>query len=211
MLTKLFAITLGLLVLALPGTVLADGITFTFSGGTVHANSTLTGGPASLTGINSITGSLGSVTFTSGPWTDDDGTGWFGYLPGGSITIEGAQLLFQGTFTGPGEWSLLLYDSATGTAYVQYTGQVSGTINPGLLALLGLPTDHTYLPGTITLILKFELNSGGNGTLVGGTLKLTETPEPGTLALFGSGLAGLAAMIRRRRKAAASVAELEQT
>jgi hypothetical protein len=200
--SKLCLLVAGLLVLALPGTVQADTITFTFSGNSVHANSTLTGGPATLTGINSLTGSLGTVTFTSGPWTDDDGTGWYGYLPGGSITIQGGQTLFAGTFSGPGEWSLILYNSATGTAYVQYTGQVAGNVNPALLALLGLPTDHPYLPGTITLILQFNQNSGGNGTLVSGNLQLTTTPEPGTMALFGSGLVGIAGMIRRRRKAA---------
>jgi hypothetical protein len=55
-------------------------------------------------------------------------------------------------------------------------------------------SDDDYTPGHDYQFLLSDLSAGE----VSGT---AATPEPGTLALFGSGLLGLAGMIRRRRSA----------
>jgi hypothetical protein len=205
--SKLLMVVVGLLVWALPGTVQAETITFSFSGGTANAmfNVTNSGSPSTLNAINSFTGSLGTVTFTTGEWNDDAGSELEAFFPGGSISIASAQTLFQGLFTGPGAWTLLLYDSSTGAATFHFSSQVFGTLNPALLSLLGLPTNYTDAVGTINIFITF-VNGGTTGAIVTGNLELTPVPEPGTMALLGSGLVGIAGIIRRRRKAAVTAA-----
>lgn len=199
---KLLMVVAGLLVLALPGTVQADTITFNFSGGSATAmfNLSNVGSPSTLTAVNSIAGNLGTVTFTTGEWNEDAESLLEAVLPGGSITIASAQTLFQGLFTGPGSWALLLFDSATGAVTYHFSSQVFGTLNPALLSLLGLPTTYTDAVGTMNIFVTF-LNGGTTGAIVTGNLELTPVPEPGTMALLGSGLLGIAGMIRRRRNA----------
>ncbi|MCL6482131.1 MAG: PEP-CTERM sorting domain-containing protein [Firmicutes bacterium] len=190
--------------LLVPATVQADTLTFRFQGGTVVASDVLSnsGAPSELvevsaTGASNITiqGSLGTVEFSSGAWNDST----WSFDPGGSITITSngagglpAGVLFSGTFTSAGTWTLISY--ANGTSEWVFESLVSGTASPELLAALGLPSDVSQFTATITI----KINAlTGIGTVEFGSI-VSHTPEPGTLALLGVGLGGMA-MARMRR------------
>ncbi len=199
--TTLWVLLLSLLLV--PTAVQADTLTFRFQGGTVVVSDVLSnsGSPSQLvevsaTGSSNITiqGSLGSVEFSTGVWNEST----WGFDPGGSITITSngtgglpAGVLFSGTFTGTGTWTLISY--ANGISEWVFESQVSGTVSPELLAALGLPSDLSQVTATI----RFKINlSTGIGTVEFGSI-VSHTPEPGTLALLGVGLGGMA-MARMR-------------
>ena len=73
------------------------------------------------------------------------------------------------------------YDLKTAIGPITNTGGfVSGSL---------IPTDHGY----------FKISSlGGNGSATFAATLETATPEPGTLALFGSGCLALVGVLRRR-------------
>jgi hypothetical protein len=200
--TTLWVLVLSLLLV--PAAVQADTLTFRFQGGTVVASDVLSnsGAPSELvevsaTGSSNLTiqGSLGTVEFSTGVWNDST----WGFDPGGSITITSngtgglpAGVLFSGTFTSAGTWTLISY--ADGTSEWVFESQVSGTASPELLAALGLPSDISLFTATITIKINA---STGIGTVEFGSI-VSHTPEPGTLALLGVGLGGIA-MTRMRR------------
>jgi hypothetical protein len=110
---------------------------------------------------------------------------------------------------------VLLLD-ASGNVVKTYTlpGSTSGIFSLNLD-----PNGTDFWTGSYTTTDVYEVNiatgaideqwstgSGSNtfyGLAVFGELTTTSAPEPATLALFGTGIAGLAALRRRRRKAAA--------
>ena len=63
-------------------------------------------------------------------------------------------------------------------------------------------TIATFLPGVISLAVNDVLTINSKGSDVTGVsnsyTQILPTPEPGTLALFGSGIIGLAAIVRRK-------------
>lgn len=199
---------LALGVLLTPAVAQADTLTFKFQGGTVVATDVLsnTGDPSVLTEVSTLTdsgsstliqGSLGTVEFTSGLWNEDIQ----GFDPGGSITITSngtgglpAGVIFSGTFTGQGTWTLVSY--ANGTSEWIFQSTVTGTASPELLAALGLSSSSSLISATITI--SFNVATGV-GTVEFGSI-VSHTPEPGTLALLGLGLGGIAAVRMRRLK-----------
>ena len=117
---------------------------------------------------------------------------------GGTFVINGNgtngipnTTLFNGSFDGPVTWTLVTL--ANGTHNYTLTGSVTGTWYNGT----------TVFGATVQL----TINTGkgffnGSTTISSGDTNIsTVVPEPGTLGLLGTGLVGLAGVLRRKMKA----------
>ena len=191
----------GLLALALPTAAFASStIDYSNSGGTLTASTsglstTLTLSGSALTEIRNfpggmITGNLGSVSFTTGALTsgslDQGGT----FAAGGTFTITGnSGALFTGTFSTP--LTLTLVTNSDGTHNYILWGSVSGMTGSGL------QTVGTTFQLTVNTGLGFF---GGIQTVGSGDTDIV-VPEPGSLCLLGTGLIGLAGVVRRKLNA----------
>jgi hypothetical protein len=194
---------LAVLALALPMAAFANNsVDFTNSGGT------LTGGTGGLSlsgsvliavnglnGLGLVSGDLGSLTFTTGAWTSGSLQMGATFAGGGSFVIDGngtngipSGAIFTGTFSGPVSWTLITL--ADGTHNYSLQGSVTGTwfngtTVDGASVQLTINTGKGYFDGS-TMI------SSGDTNIV--------VPEPGTLTLLGTGLIGLAGVVRRKLK-----------
>ena len=195
---------LTLLALALPIAAFANsGVDFTNSGGTLagtNSGLSLTGSTLALVnGLNGgglITGNLGSVTFSTGALTGGSLQMGGTFAGGGSFTITGNGTngipngtLFTGTFSGPVTWTLVTL--ANGTHNYTLTGTLSGTLGSG------------FSTNGVTVQLTINTGKGffnGSTTISSGDTNIV-VPEPGTLGLLGTGLVGLAGLLRRKTKA----------
>ena len=200
---------LAVLALALPMAAFADGgVDFTNSGGTLAGTSsglTLTG--SALVAVNGLNGSglvtgtnLGSLSFSTGALLSGSLQGGGTFAAGGSFNISGNGsngipngVLFQGTFSGPVTWTLVTL--ANGTHNYTLTGVLSGTLsNGGGTESSGFWTNGVTVQLTINTGKGFfngstRISSGDTNVLV---------PEPGSLSLLGTGLLGLAGIVRRK-------------
>ena len=196
---------LAALALALPMAVLADSsvdyanVQGTLSGS--NAGLTLTGSELiAITGVpsgTSITGSdLGDVSFTTGALTSGSLTMGGTFAGGGTFMITGNGMngapngvIFTGTFAGPVTWALMT-NSVDGTHTYTLAGTLSGTTASGLKTT-GSTVQLTVNTGLGYFNESVLLSSGDTNIVV---------PEPGTLGLLGTGLIGLAGVVRRKLK-----------
>jgi len=207
-------VVLALLALALPMAAWASGIDFTnqYGGVSVSAAGLSTTGSELLTfdGFAAAPGnSLGTVTYSTGALISGSvtcgavgtcgtfsatgstfdilGRGTYlksllGYYPHGKFT------LFAGSFIGPITWALTSLGPNEHVTYT-LTGEIYGMLWTG-----------RYVYGTTTQTintLRDDLSDKGVGSIgkSGGNITV---PEPGTLGLLGTGLVGIAGILRRK-------------
>lgn len=195
---------LAVLALALPLAAFASSsIDTTNNGGTLTGSSSgLSLSGSTLTAVTGLFGSsgiiqgsnLGSVSFTTGALATGSLTGGsMTFASGGSFTITGNGVngvpngvIFSGTFSGP--VTVVENLGTNGTASYTITGALSGTLYTGFKTVAATSQITVFVhKGTLA---NGATVSSGDTTIV--------VPEPGTLSLFGTGLIGLAGLVRRK-------------
>jgi len=213
-------LTLGCLALLVSFTSIAqaDAISFNFvySPTPVHADATwLTAGPAlvllvSDTKIPAVFSLVGTANLSTGPAssyvaTSNTLTAQYTAGTGLEVQVDSAQCVggtmpgvcLQGILNSNGQYTATL--NGTGSFQALFTVTY---VSPYVPALFGDPSgwQATGSDSLTTSVNKFT--NGGKtdtATLGGGSITYqTPIPEPSTLALFGTGIIGLAGLIRRK-------------
>jgi hypothetical protein len=194
------SLLLVLLALALPMAAFASSsVDFTNSMGTLSGTSaglSLSGSELiavnGFDGLGLVTGNLGTLTFSTGKLTSGSLQMGGTFAGGGSfvITSNGSNglpngTLFSGSFSGPLTWKLVTL--ANGTHNYTLSGSLAGMGFDGATVQLTINTGKGFFNGS-TLISSGDTN-------------ISAVPEPGSLTLLGTGLVGLAGVLRHKMKA----------
>jgi len=203
---------LALLALALPLAAFAgSSVDFTNGPGLLsgsNAGLSLTGSPLiavnGLNGMGLTTGNLGSVTFSTGALISGSLKTGGTFAAGGTFLVTGNGtngipngVIFHGVFSGPVTWTLATL--ANGTHIYMLSGAIKGMTSSGVV--VGFSTQLTINTGK-DLFGASSLNGAGGVLISGGNtnIDMSSVPEPGTLGLLGTGLVGLAGVLRRKLK-----------
>lgn len=182
---------LAVLALALPLMAYADSsIDVSNAGGTITGNSaglSLTG--STLFKFGSAVGSnLGSVSFSTGMFTSGDAQMGGTLMAGGTFTITGngtngvpMGIIFSGSFSSA-TWELETLANGTHN-YILHGAVVDSSGHVGATTQITINVGKGFFSGTAGL-------SSGDTNL--------SVPEPGTLGLLGTGLLGIAGLMRRK-------------
>jgi hypothetical protein len=197
---------MALLALALPFSAIASSVDLGNSGGTLTGTSTtlsLNGSEfTQVTGFNGMgltQGMLGSVSFTTGALVSGNMTdgavfgqgGTFEILSNGIDGLPGG-VLFKGTFDGNTTWTPSGTIGVSASIFYTLSGSISGTWYNGE-KVNGATTQITFDTGKNGFMGSVSLGSGNT--------VFTVTPEPSTLGLLGTGLVGLAGIVRKKLRA----------
>ena len=185
-------VLVALLALFLPLAASANNISIVNSGGTLTGSSTgMSLSNSVLIQVGGIVGpNLGTLTFSTGALTSGSLKMGGTFAGGGSFVVTGNGsngvpngVIFSGSFSGPVTWTLITLPN--GTHNYTLSGAVAGT-NGGNAATI-----------------QFTVNTGKNffhkkAKISSGDTNIAVAPEIGTLGLLGTGLVGIAGLIRRR-------------
>jgi hypothetical protein len=205
--------SLMLLVLSLPIAALANDIDFTNAAGTLTGSTSgLSLSGSALIAINGptgmLTGDLGGLTFSTGALTSGSLETGGTFAGGGSFVITGNGtngipngVIFSGTFSGPLTWVMITL--ADGSHNYSLTGTLQGNWIPlkgtwftgqtvyGAAVQLTTNVGKGWF-GSSTTISSGDTAISGNG--------LTFVPEPGSMLFFGTGILGLAGLLRHKSR-----------